>query len=259
MEHEICRAEIARYAKTGADRVLIDEELIVIPAEASADRPFAQPDQVLHERGLLETEAASRKLERGRSSRIELRRVGDDVAEVFAKVGEIAFEPGFEFVAAPMIRRGSLQIFLSESAILKRNDGRGLRIGAEADGVAAHHPMEVGEQVLRKDVLVRNNAKGFEIVTVLDLPRVLLELFVGHQELGKLATQCDSETVVVGEIAIVVRREVGSGRGVGVVLENRRIQVPVGNRSVPIDGKRILSPAVLCEEIPIGGTEAAPR
>ena len=63
MEHEICRAEIARYAEPGADRVLIDEELVVVPAEAGADRPFAQPDQVLHERGLFETEATSRELE----------------------------------------------------------------------------------------------------------------------------------------------------------------------------------------------------
>ena len=172
---------------------------------------------------------------------------------------EIAFESGFEFVAAAMIRRSSLQIFLSEAAILKRDDGSGLRIGVETDGVAAHHPMEVGEQVLGEDVLVRNNAEGFEIVPVLDLSGVLLELFVGHQELGKLATKRNTETIVVGEITIVVDRKISSRRGVGVVLENRRIQVPVGSRRVSIDRKRVLPPAVLCQQIRIGSTEAAPR
>ncbi len=139
-----------------------------------------------------------------------------------------------------MIRGSSLQVFLPESAILKRNDGRGLRIGIEADGIAAHHHVEVGEQVLGKDVLVGDDAEGFEIVTVLDLPGGLLELFVGNQELGKLPAQRDSETVVVGKIAIVADRKIGGRRGVGVILENRRIQVPVGKGSVSVDRKRVL-------------------
>ena len=58
MNDDIRGGEITRDSQAGARSVLVDAKLVVIPAQAGADGPFAEADQLLHKRGLLEIKTA---------------------------------------------------------------------------------------------------------------------------------------------------------------------------------------------------------
>src|SRR5579864_6609387 len=103
MDENIRRFEIAGRAEPWTDSVLIQQKLVVIPAQAATDSPRPEPDQVLHKCRLLEIQTPARKLEVRRHAGIELRGVGNDVAETFAQVAEVAFESALKLVPPAMI------------------------------------------------------------------------------------------------------------------------------------------------------------
>jgi hypothetical protein len=62
------------HAETRAHRILI-HQLIVVPAQVRADCPVAEPDEILHKRGLFETRTIFREVIGGRSAGMEFRRL----------------------------------------------------------------------------------------------------------------------------------------------------------------------------------------
>ena len=96
VQHQVERWQKTADGDAGAEGVLIEEELIVVPAEAGADRPFAEADHIFDEGGLLKVGPLIREGQSRRGVAIELRRVGDVVVEVFMKEGCVGFDSDFE-------------------------------------------------------------------------------------------------------------------------------------------------------------------
>ena len=107
--------------------------------------------------------------------------------------------------------------------------------------------MKIGEQLRRKDVLVGEDAQSFEVLAMLQLASPVLKLLVRYEEFCKFASQDDADTVVVGQFAFVAHGEIGGGSRVGVVLDNRWIQVAISHGAVGAEGRSIFSPSKLRE------------
>ena len=133
----------------------------------------------------------------------------------------VGFDAGLEFVAAVMDRDRGVEISLSEVVVLKRHDGRGVGVGIEVVGVVANHAAKIGENIGRKNVLVGNDAHGFEVIGGLELAGGLLNLLVGKFEAGERVTNAEAEMVAGREIAGEGEREIAGGASVGEVLRER--------------------------------------
>jgi hypothetical protein len=81
---------------------LIDDELVVVPANACTDGPITETDQVLNESGLLQVRPIAHKAEPGRRTRVELRGVSDYVGEVFVQEEVVRFDTGLPLLIAVM-------------------------------------------------------------------------------------------------------------------------------------------------------------
>ena len=128
MQHEIGRMEIARDSQARTHRILVDQQLIVVPAKTGADGPFAKADEILHESGLLEVRAISGEVIGGRRAGIELREVRDHIAELLAKKRGIRLDARFPLLIAVMDRNRAFEIALTKTVVLEGNDGRRKRV-----------------------------------------------------------------------------------------------------------------------------------
>ena len=108
MEDDVEAGDVVADAEARADGVLIDEELVVIPAKAGADGPFAETDFVLDEGGLLEVGLVAGEGVGLRRVGIELGGVGDEVVEALVEKGGVGLDADFDFVAASCERRRCL-------------------------------------------------------------------------------------------------------------------------------------------------------
>ena len=137
---------------------------------------------------------------------------GDDIAEVFAEKESVGFEAGFPFVPGVMDGDAGVEVSLFEVVMQEGGDGPGAVVGIEPGGVIAHHATKVGEDIGRKDVLVRSDTHRLEIAGGLELRRCargilqlreLLEQLVGDFVARKFVADAEGETVLRGEIALI--------------------------------------------------------
>src|SRR5258705_4873092 len=88
-----------------AECVLVEEKLIVIPAKAHAYGPLAQANHVFYEGGLLQVGPPLIECRKsGRGAIVELRGVGDGVAEVFVEEGCVGFNARLQLLNSAMKR-----------------------------------------------------------------------------------------------------------------------------------------------------------
>ncbi len=111
-------------AEARADGVLIDEQLVVIPAEAGAYREFAETDLILDEGGLFEVGLVAGEGVGLRRVGIEVVGVGDEAVELFVEECVVGLDADFDFVAAFVDGDGAFEIALAEIVVLERDDGR---------------------------------------------------------------------------------------------------------------------------------------
>src|SRR5580704_5268125 len=103
-----------------AESVLVDEELVMVPAETGAGGPFAETNLVLDERRLFEIPGlVFWKGEMDGAERIELRGIGDVIAERFVEASGVDFHAGFPFLPAAVDRESRFDVGFAEAAILK--------------------------------------------------------------------------------------------------------------------------------------------
>ena len=124
VEDEIEAGDVVADAETRADRVLIDEQLVVIPPKAGAHCKFAKANLILHEGGLFEIGAISGERVGGRRVGIEVIGVGDEAVETFVEEGGVGLDADFDFVAVFVDGDGAFEIALAEIIVLEGDDGR---------------------------------------------------------------------------------------------------------------------------------------
>ena len=61
----------------------IEQYLVVIPSQSSADGPVLQPDLILHKNGLLKVRTVPQEAEVNRRAIMKSRRIVDVIVEVF--------------------------------------------------------------------------------------------------------------------------------------------------------------------------------
>ena len=98
---------------------------------------------------------------------------------------------------------GAFEIALPKVVVLKRDDRSRERIRIQIIGVVAHHAAEIADNVGREDVLVGDDAHGFEIVAALKLAGVLLDDFVGDFVAGKFVADTEADAVAIGEVSFI--------------------------------------------------------
>ena len=72
----------------------------MVVTQPGTDVPFSQIDLVLNKCGLFEIPFPAVELERSGSAVVELREIGDDVAELFVDIGGIGLEAGLPFTSS---------------------------------------------------------------------------------------------------------------------------------------------------------------
>lgn len=258
MKNKIRGRKKAGESEARAESVLVDEELVMVPAETGAGGPFAEANLVLDERGLFEIPGVVFwKGEIEGTERIELRGIGDVVAERFVEVSGVDFSAGFPFLAAAMNRDRRFDVGFAEATILKSDDGSGKRVGVESLRIIADHGAKIGEDVGGKSVLVGGEAEGFENGAILALRGGLLNEFVGDFEARKAVAEQKADAVLVREIALVTNGVIGVGAGVGEILEDGRVEVAVCGGAVYGNSEEVFIPGILSKEIAIGSGKAA--
>jgi hypothetical protein len=115
---------------------------------------MAQANQVLKIRGLFQVRPVRRETEREWSVRIELRGIGDVVAETFVQGEVVGFQSRLEFMPAMADDEVGFKIAFAKAIVLKDLDRRGARVGVEIIGIVSNHSFEVGQHIGRKRVLV---------------------------------------------------------------------------------------------------------
>src|SRR5579872_2763785 len=141
MQYQIGGLEIPRHPQPRAQGVLVNQQLIVIPAQACANRPFARANEVLHKRRLLKIRTVCREAERGRSPRIELSEVRDYIAELLAEKRRVRLKPGFPLLIAVMNGNRSFEISFPKAILLKNNNGSRKWIRREPLRIIPNHAM----------------------------------------------------------------------------------------------------------------------
>ena len=94
----------------------------MIPAQAGADRPSAKTDSVLHEGRLLKIGTIGEKRKSRRSAGIELRRVGDLIAEILIQRCIVGFEACLPLMPAVIHANGAAEISLAKPVVLEDLD-----------------------------------------------------------------------------------------------------------------------------------------
>src|SRR2546425_7802360 len=109
--------------------------MIVVPPQAGAQGPAPQANQILGIQGLLPVEGFLRKYKCRWSSRIELRWIGNAIAELLVKGAVVQFDAGFEFMDPVVRSDAALGIALAKASLLSRDNRGGEFIGVQTGGV----------------------------------------------------------------------------------------------------------------------------
>ena len=251
--------KIARNGEAGIHRLLVDDELVMVPAQPGIDRPIAQSNQVLHKRRLLQVRplALARigpwEAERQGRVVVKLRGVGDDVIEILVQESIVRFDADLPFIPAVVDREHSLEIQLVKPVVLKQNDRSGQGIGIKVVGVVAHHAAKIADHIGREDVPVGGNGHGLEVVGILPLARrslglarriapSLLHDLVGNLVARQRVAHDEIDAVVRRQIALIVCGEIADGSAVGVVLRYYGIEIVVRLRRRAAEAENILAP-----------------
>ena len=94
--------EIVRGCQPRTYCILVDQQLIVVPAQTRADGPIAKTDKILDESGLLEAGTISGEVKGGGRAGIELGEVRDYIAELLAKKGRVRLDASFPLLITVM-------------------------------------------------------------------------------------------------------------------------------------------------------------
>src|ERR1700679_2435782 len=125
MEDQVRGRKIAGNGKAGLQGLLVEQELLMVPAQAGADGPVFEPQLVLNECGLFEVGALGREGKGGWSSIIELCGVCDDVAEILMQEGVVCFDADLPFVPSSVPGETCLDVAFAKPLVLEDLDRRG--------------------------------------------------------------------------------------------------------------------------------------
>ena len=96
----------------------------MVPAQAGADGPLAEADEVFDEGGGFEVEVGGEEGCGGRGRAIvELGGVGDGVGKVFVQEDGVGFDAALELLIAVVQRVGGFEVALAEVVVLGGEDG----------------------------------------------------------------------------------------------------------------------------------------
>src|SRR5665213_1619145 len=143
MRNHIGTRKVTRKRHPGTKGVPVDNQLIIIPAKPCRQVPVMEPHIVFQKNSLFPVSSTVKKIEIGRGTGIELRRVRNRVVKPFVQIEEVSLETGLPLLPAPVYSRVSLQITFTESTILNGDDGSGQCIGGEMGRVVAHHTVQI--------------------------------------------------------------------------------------------------------------------
>src|ERR1035441_6544550 len=132
MDQELTLGEVARNSQARTNCILVDDELVVVPANACTDGPITETDQVLNESGLLQVRPIAHKAEPSRRTRVELRGVGDYVGKVLVQEDVVRFDTGLPLLIAVMNGNRSFEVSLRKVVTLEGDDRRRQQIRREA-------------------------------------------------------------------------------------------------------------------------------
>src|SRR5262249_2621714 len=244
-EDRIGTAPVPARADAGARGTFVNDQTVVIPAEAGVDRQISEAHQVLGEKTLFAILGAIRKRKTAASFRVETAAVDDAVREVFAERAEFCLDSGFPFVPTGVRGDGGLYVRFAKTAVLRGCDRSGERIRPEGSGNVAGHRAEVADYGGREDMLVGNLSGEFVGAAILALAGPLLDQLVGNIEARLAAAEDDSEAVGRTEVAFIVGGKRRVGAGVGEILFDGRVEVAIGARGVGVYAKCVATPSIL--------------
>src|SRR5271166_1147567 len=256
VNQQFMTGEVARNSQAGADCVLIDDKLVVVPADPCADGPITEANQILNEGGLLEIWSITNKAEPSWRAGVELGGVGDDVGEFLVQENVVRLDTDLPLLFAAVDGNRSFEIRLGKVVALKGNDGRGQQIRRQAVGVVAKHASKIADNVRRENVLVGDDPDVFEDVAILPLASGLLHLLVRYVKAGQFVAVHQAQTIARGKVALIVTGEITQGPIVRIVLWDGRTQIAARHRAVGADAEGVLSPQILEHGVSAGGIEA---
>ena len=155
-KHEIGRGPRPRDGDARAEGVVVDDEMVAIPAQAGVHRPRPAADLILDEERVTRDRRGARRT--GTSAGVSgsnCIRIRDPVAEALADPADVQIAAGLPLVRAGLRRHRASEIELAKAAILLGHDRRRRRIGPEPGRHVAHHAAHVAEHARRQDPLVR--------------------------------------------------------------------------------------------------------
>src|SRR5579863_2907938 len=85
MKNQIRRMKITRRPQARAKGALVQQQLIVIPAQPSGNRPLPNANEILNESGLLDVWTSIGEVESRRRARVESSKVGDQIAKALTQ------------------------------------------------------------------------------------------------------------------------------------------------------------------------------
>src|SRR5271157_5719883 len=225
VDQQLTAGEVARNSQARADHVLIDDELVVVPADACTDGPIAQTNQVLDERRLFEVRPIANKAEGSWRAGIELRGIGDYVSEALVQKDVVRFHTGLPLLVAAMNGNRSLEVSLGKVVALESNDGSREQVRRQPIGVVANHSPKIRNHVRGKDMLVGDYPHVFKVIATLLLAGGLLHLLVGYVVSRQFMAEHQAQAVAWGKVPLVAGGKISSGPVVGVVLRNGRAEI----------------------------------
>src|ERR1700693_5502811 len=121
MQHDVSGGKIVRNCQAWPRGLLVDQQLVMVPAQTRTHSPMPKMDQILYEHSLFEIRSISRKLKCPRRGGIELRGVGDDIGEVLIQQSIVRLHPELPFLSTVIDCNRCLEISLAEPVVLREN------------------------------------------------------------------------------------------------------------------------------------------
>ncbi len=151
VQHQTRAGQAVRDAEPRAEGMLVNQQAVMVEAQAGAEGQAAEPDQILRIGGLLAVLGASVEPQRGRGIGIEnagaVHVVGDDVvAELLAQRCEVAFRADFPVVAAVVAGEAGVEVGFAEAAVLRGGNRGGQRVRPQVGAHIPEHAAHGAEQ-----------------------------------------------------------------------------------------------------------------
>src|SRR5215472_13704254 len=210
----------------------------MIEAQTGSYVPVVPVPLVLQVGRRLDIPMTVRKLKRRLRSRIKLAGIRNRVSQGLVNGTKEAIHTSFPVAMAGEV---GAKIAFAVVAFLRNNHRRRGGIRTQSSVGVAHASGETQKQVLRDGILKKDLAAGFRVGDVLSLTRILLHEFIGNEETDGVVRHGDAQAVSTGEIPFVGAREAGGVSTIGEVLQERRIEIAIGMKSVGGGGKAILA------------------